>query len=111
MEPILIAIAGSSQGTVLTLTDDELSIGREPSNRLPLNDPSVSRRHCLIEKEAGRFKLRDLASANGTFVNGVPVKERWLEHDDRIAVGDSLFLLLLHEEKATPASSSVQLDD
>lgn len=111
MNPRLAAIAGPLKGTMFTLTEEEVSIGRESSNQLCIRDTLLSRHHCLIKREAEQFKISDLDSLNGTFVNNVPVKERLLEHGDRIAMGDSLFLYLLHEGKAPPAPSSVQLDE
>jgi transcriptional regulator with GAF, ATPase, and Fis domain len=88
---------------------EEVSIGREPSNEISFLDSSVSRRHCLIRKEGEVFQIRDLESRNGTFVNGVPLKERTLEHTDQIQIGSSV-LVFLTSEAARDSSSSVQLD-
>ncbi len=110
MTPRLITIAGPSKGTVFALAEGEISIGREQSNQLNVADLSLSRRHCLIKNEAGQFKITDLGSLNGTFVNGVPVKERALEHGDQIKIGDSQFLFLLDQSEPAPISSPVQLD-
>jgi Nif-specific regulatory protein len=106
MNPNLIAISGSIKGTIFALTEDETSVGREASNSLCLNEPAVSRRHCLIKREPASvseaeaqdadFTLVDLDSYNGTFVNGLPVKEQKLSHGDQILVGDVLLLFLLH---------------
>ncbi len=64
----------------------------------------------MIKQHGGETKIIDLESLNGTFVNGVPVKERLLDHGDQIAIGDSLFLLLVEESEAdslkAPASST-----
>ena len=111
MMPRLITIAGPSKGAVFTLAEEEISIGREQSNQLSVADLSLSRRHCLIKSEAGKFKITDLSSLNGTFVNGVPVKERALEHGDQIKIGDSQFLFLLDQSEPAPISSPVQLDE
>jgi hypothetical protein len=46
------------------------SIGRTPENDLTIDDPSLSRRHALIETIEGRFNLSDCGSSNGTFING-----------------------------------------
>ncbi len=46
------------------------SIGRTPENDLTIEDPSLSRRHALIETIEGRFNLSDCGSSNGTFING-----------------------------------------
>src|SRR5205085_8430558 len=85
--------------------------GRESSNRLAISDLSLSRRHCQVARDADRYKLTDLDSLNGTFVNEVPVKERWLEHGDRIRLGDSIFLFLLHEGEPPLLSGEVKLSD
>jgi predicted component of type VI protein secretion system len=51
-----------------------LSIGRTPDNDLVIDDPSLSRRHALIENIDGNFTLTDCGSANGSFINGRPVE-------------------------------------
>jgi transcriptional regulator with GAF, ATPase, and Fis domain len=107
--PRLIVIAGALRGAIFALGAAEAFVGRDPANAVCLNDPSVSRRHCLIRGEAGQFKIIDLDSFNGTFVNGVPVNERSLEHGDQIAVGDILLLLLLRESEAEQTAGLVEL--
>lgn len=114
MNQHLIAISGSLKGTTFSLTNDEVSVGREASNEICLNDPSISRRHCLLKKhDAGlgnvSFGLEDLESYNGTFVNGVPVLKHPLVHGDQIALGDVLFLFLTHESDA--AVAAVQFEE
>ena len=99
-EPRLIAIDGPRRGEVISLSEEDLSVGRGSSNGLSLESESVSRHHCVLKRHGGETKIIDLESLNGTFVNGVPVKERLLGHGDQIAVGDSLFLLLIGESEA-----------
>jgi DNA-binding NtrC family response regulator len=48
-------------------------IGSEPGVDIRLDDPTVSRRHCVIEPTEERVLVRDLASTNGTLLNGVRV--------------------------------------
>src|ERR1051325_757992 len=98
--PRLISISGALKGTTFALTQDEISIGRDLSNCVSLNDPSVSRRHCLIKKNGSTnsFHIVDLESYNGTFVNGVPVSEQALTHGDQIALGDLHFIFLTHDD-------------
>src|SRR5947208_590748 len=98
MNPRLVVMAGPSKGSIFALNEAEISIGREPSNQFCIVDLSISRQHCLIRREGEQFKLCDLESRNCTFVNGVPVKERLLEHGDLIAFGDSQLLFLLHDK-------------
>jgi transcriptional regulator with GAF, ATPase, and Fis domain len=109
--PRLIALSGSANGTVFALIEDEVSIGREPANQIRVDDHSVSRRHCLIKREDESFRILDLESYNGTFVNGVPVGEQPLKHGDQIAVGSVLFIFLLDETEMVAAESLVELSD
>ena len=113
MNPRLAAIAGKLKGAVFQLTEVPVLIGRETAANLCIADPSVSRRHSQVEKEGGQFVIADLESLNGTFINDVPVKRRPLAHGDRVRIGDSQFLFLLHDGEASPASKSseVQFED
>ncbi len=90
------------QGRILPL-GDEISIGREPSNDISILDASVSRRQCVIRKDGAEFRLTDLDSRNGTFVNGVPVKERLLANADQIRLGTSVFVFVAGGETTTDA--------
>lgn len=114
------------------MAEGEIVIGREALNPVCLNDLSVSRRHCLIKREPAeaanetarsepttdpadpaankQFTIIDLESFNGTFVNGVPVKEQALAHGDQIAVGDVVLLFLLHETDVG-AKAAIHLDE
>ena len=107
----LIAISGPTDGTTFALNEAEVSIGREPSNLICVNDHSVSRRHCLIKRDGGSFRIVDLESYNGTFVNAVPVGEQSLSHGDQIAVGSVRFLFLSQESELTASDSPVELAD
>ncbi|HEY0724185.1 MAG TPA: sigma 54-interacting transcriptional regulator, partial [Pyrinomonadaceae bacterium] len=109
--PKLIALSGPARGTSFALTEDEVSIGREPANGIRVDDDSVSRRHCVFRRENGSFRVVDLESYNGTFVNGVPVREQALNHGDQIAVGKVVFLFLLDETEAVATGNAVELND
>jgi Nif-specific regulatory protein len=111
MNPRLVSIAGPLKGATFTLADSETSIGRESANRLCISDPSVSRRHSVIRREGEQFKINDLESLNGTFVNDVPVKERALAHGDRVRIGDYLFVFLIDEGESVPLTGRVLLDE
>ena len=111
MTPRLASIAGPLKGKTFVLTEEETAVGRESANQICLSDPSVSRRHCVIKREGELFKITDLESLNSTFVNDVPVKERYLEHGDRLRIGDYSFSFLLHEGDTPSGSSTVLLDE
>ncbi len=105
LRPRLLVTTGPLRETTIPLPEGEAAIGRDPNNAVAVADPSVSRKHCMLRREDGRFQIKDLDSRNGTLVNGLPVKEQWLRHGDEIATGDSTFLFLLEEdERAIPAS-------
>jgi len=68
----------------------ELVIGRDPGkSSLPFTDDDMlSGRHCSISYEPDGIILRDLGSTNKTYVNGVPVTDRYiLENDDVLLIG------------------------
>lgn len=111
MHPRLLAIAGPLKDSIIPLPEGEATLGRDPANAVPVVDPSVSRKHCLLRSEDGRFLIKDLASRNGTVVNGVTVQEHWLRHGDEIAIGDSVFLFLLEEENSAAPAGRVEFDD
>jgi transcriptional regulator with GAF, ATPase, and Fis domain len=107
----LEAVNGPVEGQVFSLQEGELSIGREPTNRISLLDPLVSRRHCVIRQVGADVRLEDLDSRNSTFVNGVPVKERVLVHGDQVRVGSSVFVFHGSPDEALPGSGSLRLDN
>lgn len=68
----------------------QLAIGRDASCDLVLADPACSRRHALVRQGSdGNWIVSDLGSANGTFVNGRPVRETPLLVGDKIQVGNT----------------------
>src|SRR5688572_20912333 len=96
--PRLIVISGPAAGEVFLLEADEIVLGRDPANAVAIADPSLSRRHCAINRTADGWTLRDLGSFNGTFVNGELVSERVLAHADRLRIAATE--LLFHAERA-----------
>lgn len=111
MNPRLTAIAGRLKGSVFTIEELPVVIGRETAATLCIADASVSRRHSQIDKEENKFVILDLESLNGTFINDVPVKRRTLQHGDRLRIGDSQFLFLMHDGDVASKSSEVQFHD
>ncbi len=71
-----------------------LSIGRDASNDIVLDAPVISRFHALVERVGQRYRIQDLRSANGTFVNGQPITgEVWLNQRDTIRIGPYRFVM------------------
>lgn len=78
----------------VSLSSDALTIGRQPSNKLMINDLKASSRHAEIRPEGKTYTITDLGSTNGTFVNEQqlrPNEPRQLNTGDTIRVGDTRF--------------------
>jgi Nif-specific regulatory protein len=106
LNPQLIALAGPLRGQALPLAEDCVRIGRDRENEVCLSDAWVSRRHCVLERlPDGQVRLRDLGSRNGTFVQGLPVRERILRHGDEIRVGRSVLVFLCDAAEPAPAGA------
>jgi hypothetical protein len=88
-------------GRVYPLGYDPLTIGRHEDNNVVLPDPLVSRHHAEIAMQGGRWVLRDLGSANGTYLKGERIDApQVLEHGDPIQIGRSRFEMRLLEAMA-----------
>lgn len=84
--------------TVDLLEDTTITIGRDTDNDVVLDAPMVSRYHAEIERVGRRFRVRDLQSSNGTFVNDERLEgEAWVKPDDVIRVG--LYRFVVGEEQ------------
>ena len=92
MKPRLLGASGPLKEKTIPLDQESLSIGRDPGNQLHLDDPALSRRHCMVIRDGETFKVRDLDSLNGTYVNQARIKEQVLNHGDQISLGDSVFI-------------------
>jgi hypothetical protein len=64
-------------------------IGSAATNDLVIDDPTISRFHCSIKREAGAWRIVDTGSMNGTRVDGVRVLSAELEAQAVLAIGDS----------------------
>jgi Nif-specific regulatory protein len=73
-------------------------------------DPVISRKHCSIQQVREQYELSDLDSHNGTFVNGIPVRRKVLEHGDTIRIGNSELVFLVHEGDNTWAATPCLTD-
>jgi transcriptional regulator with GAF, ATPase, and Fis domain len=108
----VVVVSGPAKGTVVRLTGNQLSIGRDSANDLCLRDRAVSRRHFSITETDAAFQLIDLESHNGTFVNGIPVRRKLLGHGDTIRVGRcELVFLITEDEGLTPQVVQFRDDD
>lgn len=89
---ILRGVSGSYFGKVIPLRSKTI-IGRGSDCDLVLNESEMSRRHALIENTPEGLFLRDLGSANGTFVNGTSVRDTVLKPGDQLAFDQNRFMI------------------
>jgi transcriptional regulator with GAF, ATPase, and Fis domain/polyferredoxin len=86
----LLAKTGRDAGRVFPLGDDVTRVGRHPENDVALSDGSVSRYHAHILRRDDSYRIRDVGSAVGTFVNGEQITgEVALDDGDLICVGQT----------------------
>lgn len=86
-ESAVVLTRGPGAGSLLRLENDVVSLGRSSTATILLDDISVSRRHAEIRLVPPGYRIIDLGSLNGTYVNDSPVEEALLSHADDIRIG------------------------
>lgn len=109
----LLRIGGQDPGVMVTLAYDApaeasqqlereiafgeknlIQIGRDPSNDVVLPSPNISRFHAQIQKVGQRYRVEDLRSSNGVFVNDAKVDgSLWLKPNDTVRIGQYRFVM------------------
>jgi hypothetical protein len=86
----------------LRLTKMNNLVGRDDASDAVVNDGRVSRKHCLLEVWEQHVKVKDLDSSNGTYVNGISVRDGFLKVGDQLGLG-TYKMILQKEQKKAPA--------
>lgn len=102
--PLRIVLEPS--GRTVELTRSDILVGRhsEADVRLPL--PDVSRRHCRLVYSEGHWRVFDLHSLNGIYLNGDLVEQAFLHSGDRLRVGGFVLELAFAETGAVPGQTA-----
>jgi pSer/pThr/pTyr-binding forkhead associated (FHA) protein len=91
----LVVLTGPGRGKLYRIKRTGMTIGREADNDIVLEDETASRYHARLMVEPGignpQIYLQDLASVNGTFINGERIVRQLLQDEDRIAIGETIF--------------------
>ncbi len=103
----LFVIQGADQGKRFELKSSPVALGRESSNAIRLHDTEVSRRHAEIRLDDERYRIVDLGSANGTFVNGRLIDQAPLRSGDRLQLGQTV---MLYNEGAAGRDLTARVD-
>jgi len=97
----LFVMQGRDKGKRFDLRGEGITLGRDGTNRIQLNDSEVSRRHAEVRRTDEGIVLADLASSNGTFVNLEKIETRLLKNGDRVQIGRTLFLFTDADDRSS----------
>ena len=84
---VRLIFPGSSEPTFLALSGARITVGRTPENTVQIIDRTLSSRHAELVAEGDHFRLRDLGSTNGVFVNGQAVTDYHLRESCKVGFG------------------------
>ena len=96
-----ISTRGAVSGSRYLLDEDEITVGRDPSSDILLDDSTVSRTHAVFRRINGNYSVIDAGSLNGTYVNRQRVDSQELKNGDEIILGK--FRLVYFTNKAVIA--------
>jgi DNA-binding NtrC family response regulator len=106
----LEVVEGPCRGLVAELAGPEVRIGSERSADLVIKDPTVSRRHLLLHIEDKSLRVVDAGSRNGTFLDGIRIRDAYARPDSIITIGDTkLRLRMLDDLVELPLYESTSL--
>jgi len=101
--PYLKSLTAGGQEERFSVAEDEVVIGRLSESQIVLTNPYVSRRHAKLIKTGEGYKLVDMKSTHGTYVNGERIEERKLNDGDRIHLGrDQVELVFFSDQTKEP---------
>jgi DNA-binding NtrC family response regulator len=108
----LVVVEGPSRGKRIAVSGGAGTVGTAEANTLVLADPRVSRLHCELRVRPGTLTLRDRGSTNGTFVEGLRVRDVDVVAGTVVRVGSSAFRVEVGTEPAfVPVSDRSSLLD
>src|SRR5436190_1566360 len=84
---LVVRSGGGRAGETFQPEGDRMTIGRSPDCDVFLDDVTVSRKHAVLVREGDTFRLEDLGSLNGTFLNRRRIEQADLEDGDELQIG------------------------
>lgn len=104
--PALIGVSHQVTGQKFILSKNKLEVGRRVNSDIRIDDSGVSAMHAHIILEGNDWKVLNLLSSNGTFVNGEKVSEKYLQSGDRIGFAGAEFVFTFIDEPKPVSSVS-----
>jgi DNA-binding NtrC family response regulator len=101
----LLIVKGPDRGEAIAIGDLAMTVGSGPGNEVLLSDPTISRRHLVIEPRPDGVVLRDLGSTNGSFVQGARFQELTLGFGTEVTIGQTTLKYVPQEETLDLAPS------
>src|ERR1700677_1222685 len=112
MDNVYLEIKEQKGARQIPLDSGALTIGRNFTNLLVIEEPLASRFHCVIEKDAEGVRIRDLESRNGTLLNGNSLRgEAAMAAGDVIKIGSTEMKLIVPVARVTGNAPSKQAAD
>ena len=96
---LLVVQRGPGAGSRYLLDTDLSTVGRHPESDIFLDDITVSRRHVEFRREAGTFRVHDVGSLNGTYLNGDRVDDAELQNGDEVRIGKFRLIFFASDAK------------
>lgn len=87
----LLLVRGAGAPLRIPLSADEVVVGRSPRADICFPDAGLSRQHAALARTGPDFRIEDLGSRNGVFLNGLRVHAATLRHGDTLQLGELVF--------------------
>ncbi|MBN2388825.1 MAG: FHA domain-containing protein [Anaerolineales bacterium] len=102
----LVMRSGPNAGKTYPLDQPEVTIGRDTTNTIPINDAEISRKHARLILKGNEYIIEDFGSTNGTFVSGQRITApRTLRAGELISFGENI--VVAYEATADPNATMI----
>ncbi|MDP9417597.1 MAG: zinc-ribbon and FHA domain-containing protein [Actinomycetota bacterium] len=100
---LLVVRRGPNAGSRFLLDSDATTAGRHPDSEIFLDDVTVSRRHAEFLRDGGKYRVRDVGSLNGTYVNRERIDDAVLSNGDEVQIGKYrlMFFASAHDSRGS----------
>ncbi|MBW2432766.1 MAG: FHA domain-containing protein [Deltaproteobacteria bacterium] len=104
--PRLVCTTAAGRSKIIPLKREKLIIGRSNEATLKLMHPSISRKHCVIEKQDQGYVARNISTTNPLFLNDQEISEKRLYSGDQLRMGT--FSITFISDQSTDARQTTQ---